>query len=444
MPKPKIIKGNGKYFYLEGHPGIRWTEHQIRKHGVMPDRYFYIYYTLPKKEGDKKSRQREEPCGWESEGMTAIKALKELAQIKENIRLGAGYQSLKEKRETEQKRRDEEEIDRENMERESISFCQFYTDSYLPVLHVNKKAGSIHAEKILFSKWIGPYIGEMPFKNIYPLHIEKIKKVMTDQGKAPRSIEYTMSLVRQIWNLAKRDGLIDRESPTRQVKKPKYDNKRIAFFTHEQAGILLAKLKVINEPLRKKFEKTQDKTFKAKAEQLHNMTLLSLNTGMRAKEIFKLRWADLNTDEGIISIKDSKGGSGVAYMTEEVKAMFKEILPDGNHAHELIFKSDEGEEIKQISNSFERVLDDLKFNEGITDRRQKLTFHSCRHTFASWLVIQGTPLYTVQKLMRHKTISLTERYAHLAPDTLKAAVAMFEKNLKAKKHKKAKVVNLKG
>ena len=45
--------------------------------------------------------------------------------------------------------------------------------------------------------------------------------------------------------------------------------------------------------------------------------------------------------------------------------------------------------------------------------------------------------------MGHKTIVLTECYAHLAPDTLKAAVATFEKNLKVKKQKKAKVINLK-
>jgi len=57
--------------------------------------------------------------------------------------------------------------------------------------------------------------------------------------------------------------------------------------------------------------------------------------------------------------------------------------------------------------------------------------------------MQGTPLYTVQKLMGHKTIALTERYAHLAPDTLKAAVSNFEKNLNIKKQKKAKVINLK-
>jgi site-specific recombinase XerD len=50
--------------------------------------------------------------------------------------------------------------------------------------------------------------------------------------------------------------------------------------------------------------------------------------------------------------------------------------------------------------------------------------------------MQGTPIYAVQRLLGHKTIALTERYSHFAPDSLRAAVTNFEKNLKTKKQKK--------
>ena len=62
------------------------------------------------------------------------------------------------------------------------------------------------------------------------------------------------------------------------------------------------------------------------------------------------------------------------------------------------------------------ILRDTKLNEGITDPRDKVVFHTLRHTFASWLVQAGVPLYTVQRLMGHKSIVMTQRYAHLAPD----------------------------
>jgi integrase len=63
----------------------------------------------------------------------------------------------------------------------------------------------------------------------------------------------------------------------------------------------------------------------------------------------------------------------------------------------------------------------MGMNEGVTDARQKVVFHTLRHTFASWLVMRGVPLYDVAKLMGHNTIVMTQRYAHLAPDRLRAS-----------------------
>ena len=64
----------------------------------------------------------------------------------------------------------------------------------------------------------------------------------------------------------------------------------------------------------------------------------------------------------------------------------------------------------------ERAINKLDFNDGITDSRDKVVFHTLRHTFASWLAIQGTPIYTIKELMGHKTLAMTERYSHLIPD----------------------------
>ena len=60
------------------------------------------------------------------------------------------------------------------------------------------------------------------------------------------------------------------------------------------------------------------------------------------------------------------------------------------------------------------------------DARRRVVFHTLRHTFASWLAIQGTPLYTIAKLMGHKSISMSERYAHLSPDHKRDAVNGLE------------------
>jgi site-specific recombinase XerD len=74
---------------------------------------------------------------------------------------------------------------------------------------------------------------------------------------------------------------------------------------------------------------------------------------------------------------------------------------------------------------------ELGFNAGVTDRRQRVVFHTLRHTFASWLVQNGTDLYTVSKLLGHSDISMTQRYSHLSDDTLQRAVKNLEKAISA-------------
>jgi len=73
------------------------------------------------------------------------------------------------------------------------------------------------------------------------------------------------------------------------------------------------------------------------------------------------------------------------------------------------------------------ILDDL-FNQGLelNDSKNRFVIHSLRHTFASALAIKGTPIYTIQKLMNHKDINMTLRYAK-ADETKKfeAVAKMF-------------------
>lgn len=78
------------------------------------------------------------------------------------------------------------------------------------------------------------------------------------------------------------------------------------------------------------------------------------------------------------------------------------------------------------------VVGELGFNEGVEDTRQKVVFHTLRHTFASWLAQRGVPLYTIAKLTGHSELRMVERYAHLAPDGVKEAAMMLEGAIAAK------------
>lgn len=378
------------------YPGIRYREHETRKHGNKKDLYFIISYRVD-------GKRKDEAIGWTSKGATAQIAQERLAEILRNQREGTGPQTLNEKRDAERERRKAEQEAIQKQIMESVTFHDFFHEKYLPA-STHKKPYTLVNEKSLFKNWITPEIGHLPFNKISSFNLEKIRKKMTDAGRAERSIQYCVALIRQVWNMARATGNTD--SPAPRIKLKKFDNKRLRFFSHEEAEALL-------------------KALKETSPQTHDIALLSLHTGARAGEIFALTWGSIDFKTGIITAKDTKSGKNrFLYMTDEVDAMLKAKLRDQT-TKDLVFHDRKGEKIKLISKTFDRTIEALDLNKGITDRRDKASFHTLRHTFASWHVQNGTDLYTVKELLGHSTIALTERYSHLRPEGLKQTTALF-------------------
>jgi integrase len=131
---------------------------------------------------------------------------------------------------------------------------------------------------------------------------------------------------------------------------------------------------------------------------------------------------DIDFTNNIIQVKDTKAGSRQAYMTEEIKNMLLDRLPAETKLPNLIFPNTQGGTLKRMDKIFKETVDEIGLNNGVDSKSQRAVFHSLRHTFASWLAINGTPLYTIKELMGHKTLTMTERYAHLIPDHKNQAV----------------------
>ncbi len=78
------------------------------------------------------------------------------------------------------------------------------------------------------------------------------------------------------------------------------------------------------------------------------------------------------------------------------------------------------------SDTFARAVDALGLNEGITDRRMKLVFHSLRHSCASWLVNAGVELPIIAKILGHKTLAMTMRYSHVNDQSVRNAMSILD------------------
>jgi len=269
---------------------------------------------------------------------------------------------------------------------------------------------SLNRECSLFKCWIKPVIGDKPLSRISPLDLERIKKNMTTAGRSPRSIHYCLAVIRQTFNQAKKLSLFQGDNPVSKVKKPTVDNRRMRFLSRAEADMLLQELAETSS-------------------QLHDIALVSLHCGLRAGEIFNLTWADVDFERGTLLLRDTKSGRNrTAFMTAAVKSMLAERKKtDGGG---FVFKERRnGGRIKEVSNHFTKIVNRLGFNNGITDRRDKVVFHSLRHTFASWLVEAGVDLYTVKTLLGHQTLAMTERYSHLSQGALQQAVAKLSQSI---------------
>jgi len=384
-------------------PGVRFYEHPTRRHGVQKDKYFAIRFQTS-------GARREEGLGWASEGWSASKAAQTLSELKKAATTGEGPCSLAERREqAEQKRHAEEQV-RAQEERDNLTFGGIFRDSYFPLAQKNKSRRSWAKEEQCVRLWIAPVIGSIALKDIAPIHLERIKKNMADAGRAPRSITYCLAVIRQVFNFARNHDLFAGQHPVSKVKKPMADNRRLRFLTHDEADRLLAALA----------ERSPD---------VHDQALVSLHCGLRAGEVFALTWADVDMERGVLTLRDTKSGrTRAAIMTGAVKDMLTERR--GHARAELVFPSETGARIGQISQTFVKAVKALGLNDDVADSRQKVVFHTLRHTFASWLAEQGTDLYTIQQLMGHQSFAMVQRYAHLSPDTLRRAVKTLETGMR--------------
>ena len=378
--------------------GVRYREHATRKHGVRLDRCFSIRYKVDGKD-------KEEVAGWASEEMSAEKAFKMLAAIRENIKSGKGPKSLAAMREENELKSAVIEKEKRASANAGVTFSDFWKDDYLPAAEASRTPRTMETERGYYKKWIEPVLGDIPLQKVDAAMIETVTLRARKAGKSPGTICKIIGIASQVWNKAASRDLVQGECPARKVKKPRQDNRRVRFLSHEEAKKVLDALML-------------------RSTDVHDEALLSLFCGLRAGEIHSLTWGDIDLKNGTIHIRDPKNKRNRhAFITEEVKTMLQRRYCK-QATTELVFPTYNGKPRLWVSDTFSRTVDDLGLNDTgefttdkdgnqipirISDTRQRVVFHTLRHTFASWLVQQGTPLYTVAELMGHTTIEMIRR-----------------------------------
>ena len=247
--------------------------------------------------------------------------------------------------------------------------------------------------KSAYKLHIKPYFGDKEPKNIQPLDIHRVRNKLLKK-RTPQTVHHVLELLRRIINFGVNNKLC--QGIDFKIEMPKVDNLKTEDLTPEQLKSLL---------------KAIDEDFHPDAGPMMKMALF---TGLRRSELFKLKREHIDYERGFINIVDPKGGPDQKIPLNDAA---RELLK--SHARTkspYVFPGQNGKQRSDIT----RPVNRIKKKAGLPKDFRPL--HGLRHVYASMLASSGkVDLYTLQKLLTHKSPLMTQRYAHLRDETLKNA-----------------------
>lgn len=140
------------------------------------------------------------------------------------------------------------------------------------------------------------------------------------------------------------------------------------------------------------------------------MILLSINTGLRRGEIFNMTWDNVNFERKLLTIEGAYAKSGKTRhipLNTEALLTLKTWRQQYENDH-LVFPSLDNLPFDNIKKAWGGILNLANI--------KNFRWHDLRHHFASRLVMVGVDLNTVRELLGHSDMTMTLRYAHLAPE----------------------------
>lgn len=223
----------------------------------------------------------------------------------------------------------------------------------------------------------------------------------TIQPYSPATIQQVLTLIRRVYNWAYKRDLYNGLNPCDKVRNLKFDNKVTAALPKDQL---------------RQFLKALDEWANERAKMV---VLFALYSGQRRGQVLKLKWPDVDLDSGLIK-----------YVASNTKNKESSTLPINKHCRDILKRAESMAVRKYVfpSNggsyfvSFENCWKRFKKRNFLNFR-----FHDLRHTYASYLASSGkVDIYTLQHLLGHKSLSMTQRYAHLINGALERAAKVAD------------------
>ncbi|MCG3669100.1 tyrosine-type recombinase/integrase [Aliarcobacter butzleri] len=265
-----------------------------------------------------------------------------------------------------------------------------------------KEGGYKGTDESNYKNYILPYFKTLDFENIskndiqiFSNQLKKTKSLIKKELISDKTINNILNFLKTLIKYAFKNDYIKTDF-SKYIQLLEIDNARERFLTKDEIKLL--------------FDYSKDD------ETLYLLFKLALNTGARLATLLNIHKKDIDFTHDLLTLKDFKNNSTYkAFLTDDLKALLEKRVNSLKPNDKLFISNPERRLRAKLDELFNKDIDD-------NDRKNKIVFHSLRHTFASHLAINGTPIFTIQKLMNHKDIRMTLRYAKLSPDSGREAV----------------------
>nr|WP_319396111.1 site-specific integrase [uncultured Desulfobacter sp.] len=267
-----------------------------------------------------------------------------------------------------------------------------------------------------YQNYIQPIFGDKEPRELVKLDVDRVR-INLLKKKSPQTVKHILNLFTWIINYGVKNNLC--AGVSFHIQKPTVNNEKTEDLSPEQLSNLLSAIEA--DP----------------STAVGNMMKMALYSGMRRGELFNLKWDDVNFDTGFIWIRDPKGGKDQKIPMNDMARGILESIPRTKSPY--VFFGKDGKKRVTLGRIGKRI------REAAGLPKDFRPMHGLRHTYASMLASSGqVDMYVLQKLMTHKSPSMTQRYAHLRDDALKNGAGQIDDIFKkqAEGTQEKKIVNI--
>lgn len=297
----------------------------------------------------------------------------------------------------------------------SKEFFSDYAVLFMKSLDGRVKPNTYAEYESMLRLYILPYFGKIRMNKINKqLCAQFVEYLRKGKKTSAANINHIVKVLKRALNQAVEEEYL-LVNPAKDIKPLRVEKKESEFYTLEEIHRLL---NATDDPFSRAF-----------------LALACLG-GLRASEISGLKWKDIDFENGFVHVR-RQYQAGVGYLSpkndEERSVPMVGELREIMEAHMASQRSPRGDEDPVFSRkeglpftSYRKLYQTAAEKAGL----KQIRFHDLRHSACSAMITSGMPEPMVQRIMGHKSASMTRHYTHIHADQLRAAMSKFEEALK--------------